>query len=109
MLATLGGGIILAVLLPFAATAILYGFLGSARGKGAKVLILAVVFTAVIAAGGWFMWKWGVNTSLTISNLEAFPDGMRASVQMLLLISIPLALLSFLVQWVRSSLNGRRR
>jgi len=92
-------GIVLgSVGMPFVASFILDGVVQLLRGKGPKLFVLAFVFAAVLAGGGYALWQVGTgNPTVTAGTLES----MAVVTQYLLTFSIVFALVGFAVRMVK--------
>jgi hypothetical protein len=82
----------------FMASFILDGIVELLRGKGPKRFVLAFVLTAVLAGGGYALWRFGTgNPTVTAGTLES----MAVVTQYLLTFSIVFALVGFAVRMVK--------
>ncbi|TFD70519.1 hypothetical protein [Cryobacterium fucosi] len=84
--------------LPFVASFILDGIVQLLRGRGPKLFVLALFFSAVLAGGGYLLWKFGTgNPTVTAPTLTS----MATVATYLLTISIVLALIGFVARSVK--------
>jgi hypothetical protein len=99
----LGEFVLTGILLPIVASFILDGIVLFLRGRSLKVFLLAAVLTAAIVGLASLAWQNGVATSN--SSTISLPDNMNGATQLVLLFSIPAALLGFGLRMLALFLN----
>jgi len=84
------------IILPFAASFILDGIVNQIRGRGPRMLIIAGGVTIVIAVVFAVVWQAGLSEAPNAAINSATDAGtVSGSLQLLLLFTIPIALLTF--------------
>jgi cytochrome bd-type quinol oxidase subunit 2 len=88
------------IILPFAASFILDGIVNQIRGRGSRVLIVAAGVTIIIAVVFAVVWQAGLSeasneASNAAINSATDGDTLSGSLQLVLLFTIPIALLTF--------------
>jgi hypothetical protein len=103
------GFVIAGILLPIAASIVLDGIVYLARGRGPKVLLIAGGITVVLAMVNYFAWQSGIAESETAAFDATDIDTMGGALELILLFSIPLALLAFAARMLVRYANPARR
>ena len=103
----LGGFVLEGILLPVVASFVLDGIVLWFRGRSPRVLLIATSLTLVILALNAVAWQNGVG-GLSDSQL-AISANMTGAVGLILLISVPAALLGFGVRMMDLFLNPNTR
>jgi membrane protein implicated in regulation of membrane protease activity len=98
------------IILPFAASFILDGIVNQIRGRGPRVLIVAGGVTIIIAVVFAVVWQAGLSEAPNAAiNSATDADTLSGSLQLLLLFTIPIALLVFGGRMVSRFVNPDRR
>jgi hypothetical protein len=99
----LGEFVLTGILLPIVASFILDGVVLFLRGRSLKVLLIAALLTAAIVGLSSLAWQNGVATSDT--STVSLPDNMNGATQLVLLFSIPAAIVGFGLRMLALFLN----
>jgi hypothetical protein len=103
----LGEFVLTGILLPIVASFVLDGIIHFFRGRSPKLLLIAAAFTALIIGLAALAWQNGVVAS-TDGGLS-IPDNMNGATQLVLLFSIPAALIGFALRMLALFLNPATR
>jgi hypothetical protein len=100
-----GAAIVLGILVPFAASAVLDGIVHAVRGRGFTYLLVTITLTAVLVFAGALLWNAGVYDPATSAEAADAAD-LEGHLIALLWVSVPFAIIGFMiraiVRWSRS-------
>lgn len=96
------GALVLGLAAPFFAVLVLDGIVGLFRREGAGALGGAIVATIVVGGGGYALWRIGLDQTSALQASVAIVPDPRTLIVTLLVVTVPIALMSFVVRTVRS-------
>src|ERR1700712_5457436 len=99
----LGEFVLTGILLPIVASFILDGIVLFLRGRSLRMLLIAALLTVAIVGLSSLAWQNGIATSDT--STVSLPDNMNGATQLVLLFSIPAALVGFGLRMLALFLN----
>jgi hypothetical protein len=103
----LGEFLLTGILLPIVGSFVLDGIVLWFRGRSPKLLLISATLTLVIVALSSLAWQNGVTA--TDSTTLSVPDDMNGATQLVLLFSVPAALIGFGLRMLALFLNPATR
>lgn len=97
------------VMLPIIGSFVLDGVVFMLRGVGPKTLLVSGTLFALAGAGTALAWQSGTNEAVAAAYSVTAVDTMNGALGLILLFSIPLALLAFATRMLTRYLNPAKR
>ncbi|NEM90373.1 hypothetical protein [Galbitalea soli] len=96
-------------MLPLSLSVVLDGIVYAIRHRGPRLLLFALVLSAVIAGLGYLAWRNGMMAMEGTEMMVFAPDSMSGTIELFLVLSIPVAVLGFGIRMISLFLNPLRR
>lgn len=103
------GVFLVAGVLPVFSFYVIDGVVALLRGRGVKLLLMAIGIVAVIAVGGALAWQWGLDQLLGTPSFPITSAGAEANAKFFVGWAIALGAIGFLARMVKLAMGKKKR